>query len=121
VTGTSASQSEAVAGSIFGLVKDNLNGDDFAALKGMVPDLNMESLMKAAPALKDSGSSLTSLLGSSGDSIAGAKKVYDQFNSLGLSKDQLGQYVQVIQGYLQSEGGQSAVALLKKGIGSLAG
>lgn len=121
VTGSSASQSEAGAGSIFGLAKENLSGTDFSALTGMVPGLNMQSLIAAAPAIVDSGSSLTSMLGSTGGSAAGVKKVYDQFNSLGLSPEQLTQYVDVIQGYVTSEGGQSALELLKKGIGSLAG
>ncbi len=49
------------------------------------------------------------------------KKVYDQFTSLGLSPEQLGQYVDVIKGYVKSEGGQSALELLKNGIGYLAG
>lgn len=121
VTGANASQSEAGAGSIFGLAKENLSGTDFSALTGMIPGLNMQSLVAAAPAIVDSGSSLTSMLGSTGGSAAGVKKVYDQFNSLGLSPEQLTQYVDVIQGYVTSEGGQSALELLKKGIGSLAG
>jgi hypothetical protein len=119
--GVSSSQAEGGAGSIFSLVTDNLSTDDFSSLAGMVPGLNMDSLIKAAPAVAESGSSLTGMLGSSGGSIAGVTKVYDQFKSLGLSTEQLTGYVTVIKGYLQSEGGESAVDLFKKGAGSLAG
>lgn len=119
--GVTGDQAQAGSGALFDLVQSNLNDTDFEALKGMVPDLDIDKLIAAAPAVADSSSSLTSMLGESGDSIAAGQQVYEQFKSLGLTTDQISEYVNVIQGYMQSEGGSAAVGLFKKGLASLAG
>ncbi len=119
--GVSGDQAVAGSGALFDLVQNNLNDTDFAALKGMVPDLDIDKLMAAAPAVADNTSSLTSMLGESGNSIAAGQQVYEQFKSLGLTSDQITEYVNVIQGYMESEGGSAAVGLFKKGLASLAG
>jgi uncharacterized protein VcgC/VcgE DUF2780 len=121
-TQTSGAQASGGAGSLFSLVKENLDAEDFSSLQEMVPQLNMDKILAAAPEVSGQNNSMTSMLGGdSGDALANAQKVYEQFKSLGLTKEQLGQYIDVTQGYLQSEGGQAAVDLFKKGLGSLAG
>lgn len=114
-------QAKSGSGVLFDLVKGNLGETDFASLKSMVPELNIDKLIAAAPAVADNSASLTSMLGSSGDSVAAVQKVYEQFKSLNLSSEQVAEYINVTQGYLQSDGGQAAVDLFKKGLGSLAG
>jgi hypothetical protein len=120
--GVSNDQAEGGLGSLFGLAKDSLGGDDFASLSKLVP--GMDGLLAAAPVLGDSGGAVGSLLAGAGDygsALAGAKTVYDQFAKLGLSTEQIGQYAGIVQGYLESEGGQSAADLFKQGISSLTG
>lgn len=121
-TETSYKQASGGAGALFSVVEENLGAEDFSSLKAMVPKLNMDKLLSAAPEIAEQNNAMTSMLGGdSGNALASAQKVYEQFKSLGLTKEQLGQYIDVTQGYLQSEGGQSAVDLFKKGLGSLAG
>jgi hypothetical protein len=117
--GVSDKQATGGTGALLNLVKDNLDAESFSALTGMLPGLDVASLLKAAPEL-GGNSSLTSMLGSSGEALAGAQEVFSQFKALGLSTEQLGEYIRITNGYLQSEGGQSAVALFQKGLGSLA-
>jgi len=121
-TGTSATQAEGGVGSLIALAKSNLSGEDFSSLSSMVPNLDVNQLLAAAPKVAENSSALTSMLGAdSANALGSAQKVYDQFKSLGLSTEQLGEYVNITQGYLQSEGGQAAVDLFKKGLGALAG
>ncbi len=120
--GVSEPQAEGGLGSLFGLAKDSLGGADFASLSKMVP--GMDGLLAAAPALGNDGGAVGDLLsgaGGYGSALAGAKTVYDQFAKLGLSTDQIGQYANIVQGYLESEGGESAASLFKQGISSLGG
>jgi hypothetical protein len=81
----------------------------------------MDTLLAAAPAVADKTSQLSGMLGAdSGNALGGAQKIYDQFKALGLDAGQVGEYIDITQGYLQSAGGQSAVDLFKKGLGALA-
>lgn len=121
-TGSSAKQAEGGVGSLLAIAKSNLSEKDFSSLSSMVPELDVNKLLAAAPKVAENNSALTSMLGAdSANALGSAQKVYDQFKSLGLSADQLGEYVNITQGYLQSEGGQAAVDLFKKGLGALAG
>jgi hypothetical protein len=119
-TETSSKQAGGGVGSLFAMVEDNLSAQDFSSLSAMVPDLDMNSLLAAAPKVAEQSSSLSSMLGSD-SSLAAAQTVYEQFKALGLTKEQVAQYVDITQGYLQSEGGQAAVDLFKQGLGTLAG
>jgi hypothetical protein len=118
-TATSSKQASGGVGSLFAMVQDNLSAEDFSSLSAMVPDLDMDSLLAAAPKIAEQSSSLGGMLGSD-SSLAAAQTVYQQFKALGLTKEQVAQYVDITQGYLQSEGGQAAVDLFKKGLGALA-
>ncbi len=116
--GVSETQASGGLGSLFGLAKDNLGKEDFASLAELVPD--MDQLLKAAPALSgDSSDALGSLMGDKAKALTGAKAVYDQFSELGLGTEHIAKYAEIVQGYLQSEGGQSAVDLFQQGVGSL--
>lgn len=117
--GVSDKQAEGGLGSLLELAQGQLGSKDFSSLANMIP--NVDGLLSAAPAVASSDSPLGGLLGDSGKALGAAQKVYGQFKSLGLSPDQIGQYITVIQGYLQSEGGQAAVDLFNKGTGALAG
>jgi hypothetical protein len=119
-TETSSKQASGGVGSLFSMVQDNLSAEDFSSLSAMVPDLDMDSLLAAAPKVAEQSSSLGSMLGSD-SSLAAAQTLYEQFKALGLTKEQVAEYVDITQGYLQSEGGQGAVDLFKKGLGAFAG
>lgn len=117
--GVSDKQAEGGLGSLLGLAQGQLGTEDFSSLAKMIP--NMDGLLSAAPKVESSDSPLGGLLGDSGKALGAAQTVYGQFKALGLSADQIGQYITVIQGYLQSEGGQAAVELFNKGTGALSG
>jgi len=58
----------------------------------------------------------TSMLGSSSGSAKGTAALTDSFSSLGLSPDMVGKYTDIILDYVQSEGGQQAMTLLKNAL-----
>jgi hypothetical protein len=112
--GVSQSQAKGGAGAIFKEAKNNMNTGDYSQLLGAIPGI--DSLIKSAP--QDSGlaGKASSLFGSSSESMKGTAALTDSFSALGLSPDMVGKYTDVILDYVQSEGGQQAMALVKNAL-----
>jgi hypothetical protein len=107
-------------GSLFSLAQNSLGENDFSSLSSYIP--NMSSYLDALPGMSSESSSASGLLnslGGLGESAAAANTVAGQFSALGLSAEQIPQYIQIINDYLQSSGGQQAVDLFQSGISSL--
>ncbi|MEJ2286298.1 MAG: DUF2780 domain-containing protein [Desulfobacterales bacterium] len=112
--GVSRSQAEGGAGAIFKAAKENMSTGDYSQLLGAVPGI--DSLVGSAPESSGLAAKASSLLGSSSDSVKGTAGLADSFSSLGLSPDMVGKYTDIILDYVQSEGGQQAMALLKNAL-----
>ena len=118
--GVSDAQAKGGLGTLFGLAKSTLGTSDFSQLSGMVPE--MDSLLAAAPAISENTKGLTSLMGSAGkygSVLQGATQAYSQFKSLGIGVEQIPQYINVTNEFLESKGGDDAVSLFKEGISAL--
>lgn len=119
--GVTDKQATGGLGSLFGQTKQNLNAEQFGQIAQYVPD--MDTLLKAAPAISGSGGkNLGGLLGNAGkiaSSMQGAGQVMKQFEALGLSSDMISQFIQIAMSFLQKEGGSETTDLLKMGLGSL--
>jgi len=112
--GVSQSQAEGGAGAIFKAAKDNMTTGDYSQLLGAVPGI--DSLVNSAPEGGGLAGKATSMLGSSAGSAKGTAGLADSFSSLGLSPDMVGKYTDIILDYVQSEGGQQAMTLLKNAL-----
>ena len=112
--GVSQSQAKGGAGAIFKEAKNNMSTGDYSQLLGAIPGI--DSLIKSAP--QDSGlaGKASSLFGSSSESMKGTAALTDSFSALGLSPDMVGKYTDVILDYVQSEGGQQAMTLVKNAL-----
>ncbi len=115
--GVSEQQAAGGLGSLFGLAKDNLSSEEFGTLAKSVP--GMDSLLNAAPSVSQNSSDFSNLLSDSSKALSGAQTLYQQFGELGLSTDQVGNYISVVSQYLDSEAGQATTSLFKKGVSSL--
>jgi len=118
--GVTDAQAKGGLGTLFGLAKTTLGTADFSQLSGMVPE--MDTLLAAAPALSESTKGLSSLMGSAGKygtALQGATQAYSQFKTLGLSVDQIPQYINVTNEFLASKGGNETVTIFKEGVASL--
>ena len=109
--GVSEAQATGGAGSVFKEAKNNMSpGDYFQVLKA-VPGI--DALISAAPKAGGLTGQASSLLGGSAGSMTG---LADSFSKLGLSPDMVNQFVPVILDFVQSEGGQQAMTLLKSAL-----
>ena len=121
--GSSKKQAEGGLGSLFGYAKGNLSSDQFSQLATALPGMN--SLLGAAPAVKTPATQqggLGSLLNTAAQfssSLQPANTLMQQFESLGLKPEMVGQYAQVAQQYLQTPLGQEALQLLTQGFSGL--
>jgi hypothetical protein len=87
---------------------------DYSQLLNAVPGI--DSLISAAPQAGGLAGKASSLLGGSAGSVKGMAALADSFSKLGLSPDMVNQFVPVILDFVQSEGGQQAMALLKNAL-----
>ena len=117
--GVSQEQAAGGAGSLFQLAKSKLSDTDFSQVASAVPD--MDSLLKAAPAVSsDAGASggglggmAASMLGGGASKLAGMAGLADSFKSLGMDGGMVGKFVPVVLDYVQSSGGQQVMEMLK--------
>ena len=112
--GVSKEQASGGAGAVFKEAKNNMDPGDFSQLLKAVPGI--DSLMSAAPQVGGLTGKATSLLGGSAGSATGMANLADSFSKLGLAPDMVNQFVPVIMDFVQSEGGQQAMTLLKSGL-----
>ena len=115
--GITQKQAMGGTGALFKNAKDNLSDDDFGKVSDAVP--GMDGYLSAAPAEK-SGSGLGGVLGNTLSSLGGGgakagsmASLTDAFSALGMDSGTLGKFIPVVLDFVQSEGGQNAVKLLK--------
>ena len=109
--GVSEEQATGGAGAIFKEGKNNMSSDDYSQLLNAVPGI--DSLISAAPQAGGLGGKTSSLLGGSAGSMAG---LADSFSKLGLSPEMVNQFVPIVLDFVQSEGGQQTMTLLKNAL-----
>jgi hypothetical protein len=109
--GVSEEQATGGSGAVFKEAKNNMSPGDYSQLLKAVPGI--DSLISAAPQAGGLTGKASSLLGGSAGSMAG---LTDSFSKLGLSPDMVNQFVPVILDFVQSEGGQQAMTLLKSAL-----
>jgi hypothetical protein len=112
--GVSEEQATGGAGAVFKEAKNNMSPVDYSQLLNAVPGI--DSLISAAPQAGGLAGTASSLLGGSTGSVGGMTGLMDSFSKLGLSPDMVNQFVPVILDFVQSEGGQQAMALLKNAL-----
>ena len=109
--GVSEEQATGGAGAVFNEAKNNMDPGDYTQLLKAMPGI--DSLISSAPGVGGLAGKASSLLGGSAGSMTG---LADSFSKLGLSPDMVNQFVPIIMDYVQSEGGQQAMTLLKNAL-----
>ena len=112
--GVSEEQATGGSGAVFKEAKNNMSPGDYSQLLKAVPGI--DSLISAAPQAGGLAGQASSLLGGSAGSAEGMAALADSFSKLGLSPDMVNQFVPVILDFVQSEGGQQAMTLLKNAL-----
>jgi len=112
--GVSEEQATGGAGAVFSEAKNNMSSGDYSQLLKAVPGI--DSLISGAPQAGGLAGKVSSLLGGSAGSVKGMTALADSFSKLGLSPDMVNQFVPVILDFVQSEGGQQAMTLLKNAL-----
>jgi hypothetical protein len=113
--GVSKDQATGGAGAVFKEAKNNMNPGDFSQLLNAIPGI--DSLIKAAPQVSGLAGKASSMFGSSSSgSLPGVAALTDSFAKLGLAPDMVNKYVDVILDFVQSEGGQQAMTMLKSAL-----
>ena len=112
--GVSEEQATGGAGAVFKEGKNNMSSGDYSQLLSSVPGI--DSLISSAPQTGGLAGKASSLLGGSGGSATGMANLADSFSKLGLAPDMVNQFVPVILDFVQSEGGQQAMTLLKSAL-----
>jgi hypothetical protein len=116
--GISKQQAEGGTGALFQNAKDNLSTEDFSKLAEAVPEATtyLDAAPKAESKKNDLGGALGSTLSALGGDAAKAGSMLDlksAFSKLGMDSGTLGKFVPVVLDFVQSEGGQSVMGLLK--------
>lgn len=117
--GLSQTQAEGGLGSLLSLAQSSLGSNDFSAIADSIPGI--DGLLGAVPEL-DSDSGMSGLLakaGGLGESLQGGAMVYDAFEKLGISKELAVPMIDIVKGYLDTNGSASASDLLMKGLNSI--
>ena len=112
--GVTEDQATGGSGAVFKEAKNNMDPGDYSQLLNAVPGI--DSLISAAPQAGGLAGKASSLLGGSGGSATGMANLADSFSKLGLAPDMVNQFVPVILDFVQSEGGQQAMTLLKNSL-----
>ena len=115
--GITEQQAEGGTGALFQNAKKNLSAEDFKKVSDAVP--GMDSYLAAAPKAETKSGlegALGNTLSSLGGGAAKAGSLLDlnsAFSKLGMDSGTLGKFVPVVLDFVQSEGGQNVVGLLK--------
>ncbi len=115
--GITEKQAEGGTGALFQNAKENLSAEDFKKVAEAVPGMDryLAAAPKAEPQTGLEGA-LGSTLSSLGGGAAKAGSLLDlnsAFSKLGMDSSTLGKFVPVVLDFVQSEGGQNVVGLLK--------
>ncbi len=115
--GITEKQAEGGTGALFQNAKENLSAEDLKKVSDVVP--GMDSYLAAAPKAESKPGlegALGNTLSSLGGGAAKAGNLLDlnsAFSKLGMDSSTLGKFVPIVLDFVQSEGGQSVVGLLK--------
>ena len=112
--GITKDQASGGAGSIFQLAKQNLNGEDFSSVAKAVPGI--DKMMGMAPKVEESSSTLgriSSMFGSSSKKVGGIAGLTSSFEKLGLSGNMVDKFIPIILDYVNKNGGEKVMSLLK--------
>ena len=112
--GVTEDQATGGSGAVFKEAKNNMDPGDYSQLLKAVPGI--DSLISAAPQAGGLAGKASSLLGGSAGSTSGMANLAGSFGKLGLAPDMVNQFVPVILDFVQSEGGQQAMTLLKSAL-----
>ena len=103
-------QATGAAGSVFSLAKSKMPAADFSKLAGGFPE--MDSLLKAAPAVSTGSNPLSSALGS----LSGPAALASQFKTLGISPETATKIVPEVLNFVKGKQGTEMMDLLSKAI-----
>lgn len=112
--GVSQEQATGGAGAVFREAKNNMSSDGYAQLLDAVPGI--DSLISKAPQTDGLMGKASSLLGGSSGSMTGMASLADSFSKLGLSSDMVNRFVPMVLDFVQSEGGQQMMDLVKNAL-----
>ncbi|ABV89272.1 DUF2780 domain-containing protein [Shewanella pealeana] len=117
--GLSQTQAEGGLGSLLSLAQSSLGSNDFSSIADSIPGI--DGLLSATPELdSDSGvSGLLSKAGGLGESLQGGAMVYNAFEKLGISKELAAPMIDIVKGYLDTNGSAGTSDLLMKGLNSI--
>ena len=109
--GSTTTQAEGAAGSLFRLAKTRMTPEDFGKVATAVP--GMDGLLKAAPALDAKGAGAAALAQAvGGEGLGGLAGVAQSFQKLGLKPDMVTKAVPVLTNYVGKKGGLGLAKLL---------
>lgn len=115
--GVSPQQALGGSGAIFQAAQGNMDPQAFASLSRSIP--GMSSMLSAAPAMSGSsglGGGLSSVMGSSGNTLGGAAALAGSFQQLNLSPDMVGKFIPVVTNYVKQTSGQASADLLQSAL-----
>ncbi|GIU29815.1 DUF2780 domain-containing protein [Shewanella schlegeliana] len=117
--GLSQTQAEGGLGSLLSLAQSSLGSSEFSSIADSIPGI--DGLLDAVPKLdNDSGmSGLLSKAGGLGESLQGGAMVYDAFEQLGISKELAAPMIDIVKGYLDTNGSAGTSELLMQGLNSI--
>jgi hypothetical protein len=108
--GSTPTQAESAAGSLFGLAKSRLKPEEFAQVARAVP--GMDGLLKAAPPM-GGGNPLAQVAGTSGVAgMTGLASAASAFSKLGLKPELVSKAVPVLTQFVTKSGGAGVGNLL---------
>lgn len=108
-------QAEGGLGAIAKLAQDKLGSADFSQLNDAVP--GFDSLAANAPQVDSGG--LSGLFGSAmsaigGDGAGNIAQLVGMFDKVGLDADMVTKFATIVMQFVQEQGGEGAMGLLKK-------
>ena len=108
--GSTPTQAEGAAGSLFSLAKSRLKPEDFSKVAAAVP--GMDGLLKAAPPM-GGGNPLSNMAGTSGVAgMAGLASIASSFSKLGLKPELVSKAIPVLTQFVTKSGGSGVANLL---------
>ena len=108
--GASPEQAAGAAGTLFGIARSRLSGDQFAQIAKAVP--GMDALLKAAPAAAPASSSGLGSLSQLGGSAGALAAAAPAFSKLGLKPEMVAKAVPVLTSFVTKSGGANVGNLL---------
>ncbi len=118
--GVTRNQAAGGAGAIFRSAKEKLEPQEFQKIESAVPEA--QSLIEAAPQITGAkssggwGSALTSLAKEANPDVGAAAELAQSFDKLGLEKQMIGKFGNIISNYCKEKGGEIVQGLIQKAL-----